>query len=94
MPTDHPEFVHHSLPGEDTRLIAETVAAVEAAGGRAVIGPWLGEVGFEVLYWIPFLHWLFERHGLGPAMSPSSLAAAWRPGTTGCATATSTSSTR
>jgi hypothetical protein len=22
-----------------------------------VIGPWLGEVGFELLYWIPFLTW-------------------------------------
>src|SRR5262249_38572735 len=22
-----------------------------------VIGPWLSEVGFEVLYWIPFLNW-------------------------------------
>ena len=28
-----------------------------------IVGPWLGEVGFEVLYWIPFLHWLFEQHG-------------------------------
>ena len=65
MPTDHPEFVHPSMPGEVDRLIGETAASLEAAGGRAVIGPWLGEVGFEVLYWIPFLHWLFERHGLG-----------------------------
>ena len=67
MPTDHPEFVHPSMPGEAERLIAETVTSLEAANGRAVIGPWLGEVGFEVLYWIPFLHWLFERHGLVPA---------------------------
>jgi hypothetical protein len=66
MPTDHPEFVHPSLPGEAERLIGEAVAAMKAAGGRVVIGPWLGEVGFEVLYWIPFLHWLFERHGIGP----------------------------
>src|SRR2546430_23759 len=63
MPTDHPEFVHPSQPGEAERLIAETVASIEAANGHTVVGPWLGEVGFEVLYWIPFLHWLFERHG-------------------------------
>jgi hypothetical protein len=62
MPTDHPEYVHPSKPGEADRLIAEAAAAIEAAGGRTVIGPWLGEVGFEVLYWIPFLHWLFERY--------------------------------
>jgi hypothetical protein len=66
MPTDHPEFVHPSLPGEAARLIGEAVSAVKAADGRVVVGPWLGEVGFEVLYWIPFLHWLFERHGIGP----------------------------
>jgi hypothetical protein len=66
MPTDHPEFVHPSLPGEAERLIGEAAAAIEAADGRVVIGPWLGEVGFEVLYWIPFLHWLFERHGVEP----------------------------
>jgi hypothetical protein len=64
MPTDHPEFVHPSDPGGAERLIGQTIAAVEAAGGKVVVGPWLGEVGFEVLYWIPFLHWLFERHGI------------------------------
>lgn len=25
---------------------------------RLVVGPWLSEVGFETLYWIPFLHWV------------------------------------
>ncbi|HZT46150.1 MAG TPA: hypothetical protein VFA24_08230 [Gaiellaceae bacterium] len=64
MPTDHPEFVHPSQPGAADRLIAETVESIRRAEGRAVVGPWLGEVGFEVLYWIPFLHWLLERHGL------------------------------
>lgn len=23
-----------------------------------VVGPWMSEVGFETLYWIPFLHWV------------------------------------
>jgi hypothetical protein len=66
MPTDHPEFVHPSQPGGAERLIGETIAAIEAANGNVAVGPWLGEVGFEVLYWIPFLHWLFERHGISP----------------------------
>ena len=26
-----------------------------------VVGPWCGEVGFELLYWIPFVHWLVDR---------------------------------
>jgi hypothetical protein len=34
-----------------------------AAGGDVVVGPWTGEVGFELMYWIPFLGWL-ASHGL------------------------------
>jgi glycosyltransferase involved in cell wall biosynthesis len=30
-----------------------------------VIGPWISEVGFEVLYWIPFLNWAIDAAGLG-----------------------------
>jgi hypothetical protein len=29
-----------------------------------VVGPWLGEVGFELLYWIPFLRWFAERYAI------------------------------
>ncbi len=29
---------------------------------RVLVGPWLTEVGFELLYWIPFLRWLSEQH--------------------------------
>lgn len=66
MPTDHPEYVHPSVPGEAERLVDEAVASIRSADGHVVVGPWLGEVGFEVLYWIPFLHWLFERHAVAP----------------------------
>ncbi len=29
-----------------------------AEGGPVIVGPWLSELGFEVLYWIPFLTWV------------------------------------
>lgn len=34
------------------------------AGGHEpiVVGPWLSEVGYEILYWIPFLRWLCDRY--------------------------------
>lgn len=33
-----------------------------AAGtGPIIVGPWLSEVGYEALYWVPFLRW-FTRH--------------------------------
>jgi hypothetical protein len=37
-----------------------------AARGREpiVVGPWLSEVGYEVLYWIPFLRWFRDRYRL------------------------------
>ena len=31
-----------------------------------IVGPWTGEVGFELLYWIPFLQWARETARLGP----------------------------
>ncbi|NOT43637.1 MAG: hypothetical protein HOP14_03415 [Acidobacteria bacterium] len=36
-------------------------------GERVIVaGPWLGEVGFELLYWIPFLSWFAERFAVPP----------------------------
>ena len=29
-----------------------------------LIGPWISEVGFEVLYWVPFLNWAVKAFGL------------------------------
>lgn len=35
-------------------------------GNPVVLGPFLGEVGFELLYWIPMARRLMERHGVEP----------------------------
>ncbi len=32
-----------------------------------IVGPWLSEVGYEVLYWVPFLRWFTDRYGVDPA---------------------------
>ena len=46
-----------------------------------VAGPWLGEVGFELLYWVPFLRWFVDRYDVPAdrliAMSRGGGAAAW-----------------
>lgn len=34
--------------------------------GPVLVGPWLSEVGFELLYWVPLLRWAVERRGLDP----------------------------
>jgi len=42
------------------------IAAVAAGRGPIVAGPWLSEVGFEVLYWVPFLRWFEDRYRVDP----------------------------
>ncbi len=32
-----------------------------------IAGPWLSEVGYEALYWVPFLRWVTEAFRLDPA---------------------------
>ena len=27
-----------------------------------IVGPWTGEVGFELIYWIPFVRWVLRRY--------------------------------
>ena len=34
--------------------------------GPIVVGPWLSEVGYEVLYWIPFLRWVMAAYRVSP----------------------------
>jgi hypothetical protein len=37
------------------------------SGRTVVVGPWLSEVGFEALYWVPFLRWVKAAFCLDPA---------------------------
>ena len=41
--------------------------AVVNSGRTIVAGPWLSEVGFETLYWIPFLRWVKAAFRVDPA---------------------------
>lgn len=59
--------------GVDQRS-AEVENRVSARMGRIarsrlpiIVGPWTGEVGFELLYWIPFLQWVRETFPIEPA---------------------------
>ncbi len=37
--------------------IERELEAIVERGRPLVLGPWLSEVGYETLYWLPFLHW-------------------------------------
>jgi hypothetical protein len=39
---------------------------IATSGKPIVVGPWTGEVGFELLYWVPFLAWARSRWDLAP----------------------------
>ena len=41
--------------------IEREIEAIVSRDRLLVAGPWLSEVGFETLYWVPFLHWLEDR---------------------------------
>lgn len=56
-----------TIPQLRDEAIAGTLAAVRqagVAGGPVVVGPWLSEIGFELLYWIPFLRWVLPEAGI------------------------------
>jgi hypothetical protein len=42
--------------------IERELARVARGRQPIVAGPWLSEVGFEVLYWVPFLRWFADRY--------------------------------
>jgi hypothetical protein len=61
--------------------IQRELAAVAESGKPILAGPWLGEVGFELLYWIPFLRWFAEQYDVPAerlvAVSRGGGATAW-----------------
>ena len=42
--------------------VEREIARVAHGRGPILAGPWLSEVGFEVLYWVPFLRWFENRY--------------------------------
>jgi hypothetical protein len=57
------------LPGEalSRMQIKLRLPKVLEHDGQIAVGPWMSELGFETLYWIPFLRWLRDRFELDPA---------------------------
>lgn len=45
--------------------IERELDAIVSRGRPLVVGPWLSEVGYETLYWLPFLHWVKAAFRLG-----------------------------
>jgi hypothetical protein len=48
------------------RQLFEALDQMAKSGRPILIGPWIGEVGFELLYWIPFVQWVRANWQLAP----------------------------
>jgi hypothetical protein len=56
-------FDDHVLqPHGVERRVKRALARAASGGGPIVVGPWTSEVGYEALYWIPFLHWALDHY--------------------------------
>jgi hypothetical protein len=66
-----PQAIRHRASIEIARMrsvvIRGSLAALASGRRPIIVGPWLGEVGFEVLYWIPFVRWFAGRFGVDPS---------------------------
>ena len=40
--------------------------AAAAGSGPIILGPWLSEVGYEALYWVPFVRWFARNYDIDP----------------------------
>jgi hypothetical protein len=50
----------------EERRIRQRVKRLAAGTRPVLVGPWSGEVGFELLYWIPFVTWAVREAGITP----------------------------
>jgi hypothetical protein len=86
-----PRVVRHGISAQLARVHASRLASDlgRLAAGRdtIVVGPWLGEVGFELLYWVPFLRWFATTFRVAPerllVVSRGGTASWYRPFATG-----------
>ena len=52
--------------GTDDRRFARRIGELLRHDRPIIVGPWTGEVGFELLYWVPFVRWVATTYHLPP----------------------------
>ena len=51
----------------DDRRFARRVEQMLRHDRPIIVGPWTGEVGFELLYWVPFVRWTIAKYHIDPS---------------------------
>ncbi|HEU5256637.1 MAG TPA: hypothetical protein VFU28_11645 [Vicinamibacterales bacterium] len=46
--------------------VRRTLRSIATSPGPIIVGPWLSEVGYEALYWVPFLRWFIRQYDVDP----------------------------
>lgn len=49
-----------------SRIVRAYLRYISTTKHPIVLGPWRSELGFEVLYWMPFLAWALKRYQIAP----------------------------
>jgi hypothetical protein len=50
----------------DERRVRRRIERLSSGTRPVFVGPWTGEVGFELLYWVPFVTWALREAGVSP----------------------------
>ena len=58
IPRALPRLAAMDVPTEEAVAIPRLLVKMSRHDRRIIVGPWVSEVGFELLYWIPFLNWV------------------------------------
>src|SRR5262245_11307371 len=65
-----PRTLRHGVSAQLARVHAgrldRDLSRLASGTETIVAGPWLGEVGFELLYWVPFLRWFADAFHVAP----------------------------
>jgi hypothetical protein len=52
--------------GAGDRRFARRIEELLRHNRPVIVGPWTGEVGFELIYWVPFVRWVIATYGIPP----------------------------
>jgi hypothetical protein len=46
--------------------VRRALRSIASGSDPIILGPWLSEVGYEALYWVPFLRWFTRQYDVDP----------------------------
>jgi hypothetical protein len=66
VPRVLPQMMTGEIPTQEMAAVRKRLRQLADSGRSILVGPWVSEVGFELLYWIPFLSWVRSHRAIDP----------------------------